>query len=217
MQARTRRRRSPVPVPGLAYEEPFFPNAKYDPNVPTPDSVLGFPVGSRPATHAQIEAVFKALAANSPRCKLFEYGKTHEGRTLYYMVIASEANLNRLDSLKADLAKLADPRKVSKEEGDHLAATLPAVAWMAYVIHGDEMSGSDAALAVAYHLAAATDADVTNLLTNLVVIIDPLMNPDGRDRFLSMQAQNRTVQPSVDDQSLLHTGSGPPGDEPLSV
>jgi hypothetical protein len=127
------------------------------------------------------------------------------------MVIASEANLNRLDNLKADLAKLADPRKVSKEEGDRLVATLPAVAWMAYVIHGDEMSGSDAALAVAYHLAAGTDAAVTNLLANLVVFIDPLMNPDGRDRFLGMQAQNRTVQPSVDDQSLLHTGVWPRG------
>jgi hypothetical protein len=201
----------PSPVPGLAYEEPFFPKAKYIPSVPTPDSVLGFPVGSRPATHAQIEAVFKALAAKSPRCKLVAYGKTHEGRALYYMVIASEANLSRLDSLKAELAKLADPRKVAKEEGDQLAATLPAVAWMAYAIHGDEMSGSDAALAVAYHLAAGADADVTNLLDKLVVIMDPLMNPDGRDRFLAMQAQNRTVQPSVDDQSLLHTGVWPSG------
>ena len=79
----------PSPLPGLAYDAPFFPNATYDPNVPTPVSVLGFPVGSRPATHAQIEAVFKALAAKSPRCRLFAYGKTHEGRTLYYMVIAS--------------------------------------------------------------------------------------------------------------------------------
>jgi len=201
----------PSPLPGLTYDVPFFPNATYDPNVPTPDSVLGFPVGSKPATHAQIEAVFKAISAKSPRCKLFQYGKTHEGRALYYMVIASQANLNRLDTLKADLAKLADPRKVSKEEGDHLAATLPAVAWMAYVIHGSEMSGSDAALAVAYHLAAGTDAEVTNLLDNLVVIMDPLMNPDGRDRTLIMQAQNRTVQPSVDDQSLLHSGVWPSG------
>jgi hypothetical protein len=201
----------PSPLPGLAYDVPFFPNANNDPNVPTPDSVLGFPAGSKPATHAQIEAVFKALGAKSPRCKLFEYGKTHEGRALYYLVIASAANLNRLDSLKGDLAKLADPRKVSKEEGDRLAATLPAVAWMAYVIHGDEMSGSDAAMAVAYHLAAGLDAGVTNLLENLVVIIDPLMNPDGRDRFLAMQAQNRTVQPSVDDQSLLHSGVWPSG------
>ena len=204
---------APLPslVPGLAYEESFFPNSQYNPSVPTPDSVLGFPLGSRPATYAQIEGVFKALASKSPRCKLVVYGKTHEGRTLYYLVIASDANLSRLDDLKADLAKFADPRKAAKEEGDSLASTLPAVAWMAYAIHGDEMSGSDAALAVAYHLAAGTGADVTNLLDKLVVIIDPLMNPDGRDRFLAMQAQNRTIQPSVDDQSLLHTGVWPSG------
>src|SRR5580700_6180706 len=201
----------PSPLPGLTYPAPFFPNATYDANVPSPDSVLGFPVGSKPATHAQIEAVFKAIAAKSPRCQLFEYGKTHEGRALYYMVIASEVNIGRLEALKGDLAKLADPRKVSKEEGDHLASTLPAVAWMAYCIHGSEMSGSDASLAVAYYLAAGTTPEVKDLLDNLIVIIDPLMNPDGRDRTLIMQAQNRTVQPNVDDQSLLHSGVWPSG------
>lgn len=201
----------PTPLPGLDYNEPFFPGATYDQNIPTPSAVLGFTVGTKPATHAQIESVVKALAAKSARCKLFEYGKTHEGRTLYYLVIASEANIRRLDALKADYAKLADPRKVSRAEADRLAATLPALAWMAYVIHGDEMSSSDAALAVAHHLAAATSADVKQLLENLVVVIDPLMNPDGRDRFLAMLAQNRTVQPSVDDQSLLHTGYWPRG------
>jgi hypothetical protein len=201
----------PSPLQGLSYTNSFFPGATYDPNVPSPDSVLGFPVGSKAATHAQIEAVFKALAAKSPRCKLFEYAKTHEGRALYYMVFASEANLKRLDALKADLAKLADPRKVSKQEGDHLAASLPAVAWMAYSIHGGEMSGADASLAVAYYLAAGTTPEVTKLLDNLVIIIDPLMNPDGRDRHLAVLAQNRTVQPSVDDQSILHSGVWPSG------
>jgi hypothetical protein len=202
---------APSPLAGLDYTEPFFPGATYDQNVPTPSSVLGFDVGSKPATPAQIEAVLKALAARSPRCRLFAYGHTHEGRTLYYLVIASEANIRRLDALKADYAKLADPRRVTRAEGDHLAATLPALAWMAYVIHGDEMSSSDAALAVAHHLAAGTGADVKALLDNVVIAIDPLMNPDGRDRFLAMMAQNRTAQPGVDDQTLLHTGFWPDG------
>ena len=201
----------PTPLPGLIYDQPFFPNAKYDTNVPKLESVLGFPVGAKPATHGQIETVMKALADKSPRCKLVEYGRTHEGRALYYLVIAAETNATRLDNLKADWARLADPRKVSKEEGDRLAATFPALAWMAYSIHGDEMSGADASLAVAYHLAASIDPEVSQLLSNLVVIIDPLMNPDGRDRFLAMQAQNRTLQPSVDDQSLLHSGMWPWG------
>ena len=202
---------APSPLAGLDYKEPFFPGATYDPAVPTPSAVLGFEVGSQPATSAQIEAVITAIAAKSPRAKLFDYGKTHEGRTLHYLVIASEANLARLDALKADYAKLADPRKISRAEADRLAATLPALAWMAYVIHGDELSSSDAALAAAHHLAASTGADVKALLENLVIVIDPLMNPDGRDRFLAMMAQNRTAQPGVDDQSLLHTGFWPAG------
>ena len=201
----------PSPLPGLDYTVPFFPGATYDPAVPTPSAVLGFDVGSKPANSAQIEAVIGALAAKSPRAKLFAYGKTHEGRTLHYLVLASPANLARLDALKADYAKLADPRKISRADADRLAATLPALAWMAYVIHGNEVSSSDAALAVAHHLAAGTGDDVKSLLENLVVVIDPLMNPDGRDAFLTMVAQNRTVQPGVDDQSLLHTGYWPGG------
>src|SRR5262245_28858170 len=73
----------PSPLPGLKYDVPFFPGAKYDAGVPTPDQVLGYPVGSKPATHGEIEAVIKAIAAKSPRTRLFEYGKTYEGRTLY--------------------------------------------------------------------------------------------------------------------------------------
>src|SRR4051812_33000352 len=163
----------PTVLPGLDYTQPFFPGAHHDPKVPAPSDTLGFPVGSKPANHAQIESVIKSLAATSPRCKLFEYGHTHEGRTLYYLVIASESNIQRLDALKADYAKLADPRTLSAPDAARLAADLPALAWMAYVIHGDEMSGSDASLAVAHHLAASTDADVTQLLDNVVVIIDP--------------------------------------------
>lgn len=202
---------APTPLANLTYAEDFFPDATYDPRVPPPESILGFPVGQRPVTHGQIEAVLKAIAAASPRCKLFEYGKTHEGRTLYYMVIASEANLARLPSLQTGWATLGDPRQGGAGEAERLASSLPALAWMAYCIHGDEMSGSDASLSVLYYLAASTDAAAASLLENLVVIIDPLMNPDGRDRYLSMLAQNRTVQPSVDDQSLLHNGFWPSG------
>jgi hypothetical protein len=202
---------APSPLPGLVYDVPFFPGANYDPAVPNPASILGFPTGQKPAMHAQIEAIVKALAEKSPRAKLFEYAKSHEGRTLYYLAVSSEANIKRLDQIKADLGKLADPRSISNGDADRLLDSTPAVAWMAYVIHGDEISGSDAALALAYHLAACTDEPVKKLLDQVVVLIDPVMNPDGRDRFITMINQNRTVQPGVDDQSLLHTGFWPQG------
>lgn len=199
------------PLPGLTHDAAFFPGANYDASIPTPDQILGFVVGSKPVMHDQVEAVIKAIAAKSPRVRLFEHGKTHEGRTLYHLVIGSEANIKRLDAIKTDLAKLADPRSVSGAEGDKLADSLPAVAWMGYCIHGDEMSGTDAALAVAHHLAACTDDAVRKLLDEIIVIIDPLMNPDGRDRWIRGIHESRTTQPSVDDQSVLHTGVWPSG------
>ncbi len=201
----------PSAVPGLKYDAEFFPSFKHDPGVPTPDSVLGFRLGDRPVMHAQVEAVLKAIAAKSPRCRLFEYGRTHEGRTLYYLAISSEENIKNLDGIKASAAKLADPRTTTLAEADGLVESMPAIAWMAYVIHGDEMSGTDAALALAWHLASCTDDAVRKQLSELVVLIDPLMNPDGRDRCITLINQNRTNAPSVDDQSIIHAEAWPGG------
>ena len=202
-----------------AATDPFFPGASYDPAIKTPDSVIGFETGSRPANHAQIEACMKAWA-DTPRSTLVQYATSHEGRALYYLMISSARNIARIDAIKSDLVALADPRKVAAAEGDRLAATLPAVAWMAYVIHGDEVSGSDASLVMAHHLIACTDPDVEAMLEKVVVIVDPLMNPDGRDRYLAQLRHDRTTQANIDDQSVLHsrpwpagrTSRGPPGD-----
>ncbi len=201
----------PTTLPGLAYDVPFFPGANYNAAVPTPDSILGFAAGSKPATPAEIEAVITALAGATPRARLCVYARSYEGRDLHYLVLSSAANIQHLEQIQADLAKLADPRAVPPEAADRLADTLPAVAWLAYSIHGDELSGADAALALAYHLAACTDEPVQKMLAELVVIIDPLMNPDGRARCLRGVAENRTAQPSVDDQSALHSQVWPSG------
>ncbi|MBL8878510.1 MAG: hypothetical protein JNG88_05260 [Phycisphaerales bacterium] len=201
----------PSPLAGLAYDEPFFPGARHDAAIPTPDAVLGFRLGDKPATHAQIEAAIRAISSASRRCKLIEYAKTHEGRALYYVAISSEANIARLDAIRADAQKLADPRQNPAAQVDKLIDSMPAVAWMAYCIHGDEMSGSDAALALIYHLSAGTDDEVTRMLDGLVVLVDPLMNPDGRDRCIGAISQARTAQPDVDNQSLIHTGIWPSG------
>jgi hypothetical protein len=201
-------------VSGISYDAVFFPSDKDGSMahaVPNPDTVLGFRLGDKPATHAQIEAVVKSIAANSPRTKLVPYAVTHEGRTLYYLVISSEENIRNLDKILEDRALFADPRKADAATGDRLAATLPAVAWMAYSIHGDEMSGADASLAYAYHLAATSDADTVKMLSEVIVVIDPLMNPDGRDRCLAAVRENRTSQPNLDDQSVIHSGVWPSG------
>lgn len=203
----------PGSLPGISYDAEFFPGATHDPAVPTPDSILGFRLGERPVTHAQIEQVCHAIDEASPRVRRFDYATSHQGKTLFYLVIGSERDINRLDEIKQKSTNLADPRLVSAGMTGlkSIAESIPAIAWMSYVIHGDELSGSDAALALTYHLAACTDQSVTALLDKVLVIIDPDMNPDGRDRCVLAVHQNRTAQPSVDDQSLIHTGIWPTG------
>lgn len=202
----------PTDLPGLRYTNEFFPGASYRASVPTPESVLGFPIGQRAANAAEIERCLKAWAGAAPdRVRLVEYARSHENRPLYYMVVTSPANVARLDGIQADLARLGDARKTSEADATELIKSLPAVGWLGYTIHGDETEGSDAALAILHHLIASGDSGVEKLLNEVVVIIDPLMNPDGRDRFLKMVAEHRGAMPNVDDQSLLHEGYWPYG------
>lgn len=202
----------PTYLPGLRYTNDFFPGTTYRESIPKPETLLGFGIGDRAANAAQVERCLQAWAAAAPATtRLIEYARTYEHRPLSYMIVTAERNIARLEDIQSRTAKLADPRQITEDEATKLMDDLPPVAWLAYTIHGDETEGSDAALAVLYHLLAAEDVQVRRLLEEVVVIIDPLMNPDGRDRFLKMVAEHRGAMPNVDDQSLLHTGYSPWG------
>jgi hypothetical protein len=97
------------------------------------------------------------------------------------------------------------------QKAEKIIAHTPAVAWMAYAIHGDEISSADAALQVAYQLAAGTDKQSQLIRDNVIVGIDPMENPDGRERILSQYQQWRGVIPNSDLQSLNHSGMWPWG------
>ena len=119
---------------------PMFPGTTYDAKVPVPDSLLRQPLGTFTAHHAEILAAMRAMAVGSPRMKIFTFGRTHEGRELVGVVIASTENMARLDAIKADLGKLADPRGVAQAELERIVANTPAVAWLGFSIHGDRKS-----------------------------------------------------------------------------
>ncbi|MFQ6091596.1 MAG: M14 family metallopeptidase [bacterium] len=194
------------------YDEPWFPEGTYDPSIPIPDSVFGYPLGSKPVGYEETVGYFMRLAEVSERVKLEKYGETYEERSLYYAVISSAENMARLDEIKTSIARLADPRKLNGEgEASLLIEHTPAVAWMAYSIHGDELSNTDAALQLTYQLAAGTDSLTEKLTRELVIIVDPLQNPDGRERFLAQMLQVAGAFPNPDPQSLAHTGFWPWG------
>lgn len=176
-----------MPVAGQPHrQESFWPGANYDPSIPSFVKVLGYGAGERISSHADIVRYLEALAAAAPaRVKLIEYAKSWQGRRLLYAVLGSEANLRRLAEIKAAMRRLADPRRTPPAEAAKIMAGLPAIVWLAYGVHGNEISSPNAALLTAYHLLASKgDRLVDDILARVVVLIDPLQNPDGRDRFV---------------------------------
>ena len=183
----------------------------YIDSVDHPNEFLDFDYATRVATPEQITSALKSWANQSDRLKVIEYARSHENRPLHAVFISSPENLKNLNSIKDKISQLADARITNDRKAKTLINELPAVAWMAYSIHGNETSGADAALGVIYHLIASKDDDILELLDDMVIIVDPVMNPDGRARFAKNLEQYRGTAPNYDDQSLIHTGDWPYG------
>ncbi len=170
--------------------------AEYDPGVPTLESVVGFDWGDEITDPSQALAYARALAVAAPqRARLVEYGRSLGGWPLVLLAVSSENNLARVDEIRAQLAELGDARRSSDARAAQLSATLPVVVWFACSVHGDEPSGTDAGLALAYHLLAARHPEVNSLLERTLVLIDVMQNPDGRARFVTSNRQARGLEP----------------------
>ena len=191
----------------------MWPGAQYDPAVPTIKKVLGYEPGERIAPHAHLMKYFEALAAAQPnRVKLIEYTKSWEGRKLIIAVVGNEANIKRLPEIQAGMKKLADPRKTSDADAQKLIGNLPALVMLAYNVHGNEISGSDAAMETAYHLLAAKgDKSVDSILANTLIMIDPTQNPDGRDRFVHNFEVAEGLEPVANPLAAEHAEPWPGG------
>ncbi|MEM9800171.1 MAG: M14 family metallopeptidase [Planctomycetota bacterium] len=179
------------------WSKPFFPDARYDAAVAHPRDVLGQPVGSRLASHAEVLAMLRAIAATSDRATIEPYGVTYEGRELVTLTITSPKNHARLDEIRATARRMWDPRG-----GEVDLSAQPGVAWMGYGIHGDETSATEAAVPVAYHLAACLDDEVVAALEDVVIVLDPCLNPDGRERIRSMVVQSAGRRANLDAGSM---------------
>ena len=160
-------------VKGLDY---FVPqNLTYDSAIPTPASVIGHEVGEWHITHDKLIFYMQALAASSDRIHLEQRGKTYEGRPLPLLIVTHPDNHARLEEIRT--------KHVAATEGGPSAADEPIVVYQGFSIHGNEPSGSNAALAYAYYLAAAQGPAIEQLLKDVVVLLDPSFNPDGLQRF----------------------------------
>jgi hypothetical protein len=190
----------------------LYAQAPVDSTVPTPKQVLGYELGERFTPHSGIEKYLIAVRDAAPkRMKLFPYGKTFEGRTLYIAVFGTAENLARLDEIKSAIHKLADPRTVSAADADALIKKTPAIVWLSYNVHGNEASSSEAALNVIYQLASRNDQEILSDLSNLIVVVDPLLNPDGHERYVNYEITHTGASPVIEKAAVEHNEDWPSG------
>ena len=158
---------------GLDY---FLPqNISYDPAIPTPESVVGHQVGEWHITHDKLVFYLQQLAASSDRIQIENRGSTYEGRPLLLLTVSHPDNLARLEDIRQ--------KHVGATEGGPSAEQEPIVVYQGFSIHGNEPSGSNAALLYAYYLAAAKGPAIDQLLREEIILLDPSFNPDGLQRF----------------------------------
>ncbi|WP_419950050.1 M14 family zinc carboxypeptidase [Candidatus Palauibacter sp.] len=200
-----------IQLPAQAQE--LAPGTRYDPDIPTLEEVAGHGFREVVTPPDDVIRYIEALAAAAPeRTRLIQYAESWEGRPLVVLVIGSEERMARLDDVKAGIARLADPRGLSGTEAEALLAELPVVTALMHGIHGDEISSSGAAMAEAYHLLAAMgDPDVDLILSESLVLIDPMENPDGRNRFVYQNSVAQARWPDEARGSAEHDAPWPGG------
>jgi hypothetical protein len=184
----------------------------FDPKIPTPKQIINYDLGEKYTSHSKIEKYIFALQSAAPeRIKVFPYGETYEGRTLYLVAISSQENIGKLEKIKSNIQKLSDPRTTSESEADGIIKSSPAIAWLSYGVHGNEASGPEAALNVMFQLIARTDEEIKFLMQNTVVVLDPLLNPDGHERYVNFQITRAGIKPIDDRSAAEHSEDWPSG------
>ena len=178
-------------------------------SVPSPEQSLGYALGERFTDAASVARYAETLAAASPRVSLVRYGETAEGRPLLLLVIASEDHATRVERILQANARLTNP-DLASGDASAIAGTNPAVAWFTYGIHGDESSSTEAALWTAWDLAVGSEG-AEGILDSLVVVIDPMANPDGRDRYVQWYRGTRGARPNPNAASREHDPPWPGG------
>ncbi len=182
----------------------------FDGAVPSPQQVLGFPLGSRQATNEEIGTYWAAVDQASDQVVTGVYAHSWEGRPLRYALVGTTGNLSRMSAIRQDLGRLRDPA-TSEAEADAIVARTPPILWIAANVHGNEPSGADAVVRLLYELADRSDCVARTILHNSIVGLIPVQNPDGRahDRRYNSYAfdMNRDVlvatQPEVSGRLAL--------------
>jgi len=179
----------------------------YNPDIPTPEAFFGFQIGQWHLRHDLTVAYMKELAARSDRISIQTYARSYEQRELLLLTITSPENHQNIETIQQQHTQLSDPNQSTTLTPN----TMPVVVYMGYSIHGNEPSGGNAAPIVAYHLAAAQSAAIDSLLQNAVILLDPVFNPDGFNRFAHWANTHKGKHVNADPAHREHNEVWPGG------
>jgi len=170
----------------LRAQEPFdfYSRGPYRPAVPRPEAITGYAAGSHHTMYAVMQHYLDTLVASATdRVRIETWGRTSEYRPIRALVISDPANLAKLEQIRAGIADLVDPRKTSPSRAAAIAAQSPAIAVFNYSVHGDEPAGFEAAMQVAYQLAASDEPQTQEILSRWSLSSTHRRTPDGHERF----------------------------------
>ncbi|CAA9361034.1 MAG: hypothetical protein AVDCRST_MAG89-3747, partial [uncultured Gemmatimonadetes bacterium] len=164
----------------------FYTSGQYLPNVPRPEQVLGYPLGSWHTAYGRMERFLEALARTAPqRVRVFPYGKSVEQQTMYLVAIGNEANIARLPEIQSNMQRLADPRRTNSAQAGSLISQSPVVVWINSANDGNETAAFEAAIQLAYQLAAGEDARTRAMREGALVLINLAHNPESHERHVA--------------------------------
>jgi hypothetical protein len=176
----------------------------YNPSIPTPQSVINHNVGDWHITHDKLVEYMKALANASDRITIEDRGKTFEDRPLLLLTITSPKNHKNIETIQSEHIEATETNSANLKNR-------PIVVYQGFSIHGNEPSGSNAALLVAYYLAAANGSEIDNLLDNTIILFDPSLNPDGLQRFAYWANSNKNINLNPDPNDREYSEVWPGG------
>ncbi|HSU97088.1 MAG TPA: M14 family zinc carboxypeptidase, partial [Gemmatimonadaceae bacterium] len=176
--------------------------------VPTPLKVLGHIIGAPGELDrsADIYKYFDALAKASPRVKVWRIGKTEEGREMILAAIGDEETIRNIDNYRGMLAQLSDPRKTTQEEAQKLIHTAKPIYYITSGIHSPEFGGPEMLMELAYRLVVDSSALVTNVRNNVITLITPVVEPDGRDKAVDTYYYNKKLAKGAERLPLMYWG-----------
>jgi len=160
-------------------------------DIPSPESVIGHPVGKWHISHDKLVEYMRKLASTSERITIEERGKTFEDRPLILLTITSKKNHQNINQIQKNHIDQTNGILTPKID-------TPLVVYQGFSIHGNEPSGSNSALLLAYYLAASNDDFVNKLLSNTIILLDPSFNPDGLQRFAYWANTNKNINLNPD-------------------